>query len=162
MSTAPRLARLAIQQPDINAVIGGITFENGTKLTSNQISDLLSIRYSNGQPVITLQDRDILYEMMNLINKIGWEEGYRYLVQSTFPDKTSVILENPLLQKERQQLYADMENYRNRPITGKGAYKCGKCGSEETISAEKQTRSADEPMTVHVTCTACNNRWRVQ
>ena len=41
-----------------------------------------------------------------------------------------------------------------------GLYKCGKCKSRKTTNYQKQTRSADEPMTVFVTCANCSNRWR--
>ncbi|EFJ27679.1 hypothetical protein SELMODRAFT_437865 [Selaginella moellendorffii] len=39
-------------------------------------------------------------------------------------------------------------------------FKCGKCGRRECTYFQKQTRSADEPMTTYVTCVNCNNRWK--
>jgi transcription elongation factor S-II len=41
-----------------------------------------------------------------------------------------------------------------------GLFKCGRCGSSKTTHYQKQTRSADEPMTVFIQCTKCPNRWR--
>jgi transcription elongation factor S-II len=41
-----------------------------------------------------------------------------------------------------------------------GMFKCGRCGSLKTTHYQKQTRSADEPMTVFIQCTKCPNRWR--
>jgi len=41
-----------------------------------------------------------------------------------------------------------------------GMFVCGRCGSTKTTHYQKQTRSADEPMTVFVQCTNCPNRWR--
>jgi len=41
-----------------------------------------------------------------------------------------------------------------------GLFKCWRCKSEKTTHYQKQTRSADEPMTVFVQCTQCGNRWR--
>lgn len=41
-----------------------------------------------------------------------------------------------------------------------GLFKCGRCKSTKTTHYQKQTRSADEPMTVFVQCTNCSNRWR--
>eukprot|EP00531_Pseudo-nitzschia_arenysensis_P002515 CAMPEP_0116142428 /NCGR_PEP_ID=MMETSP0329-20121206/14906_1 /TAXON_ID=697910 /ORGANISM="Pseudo-nitzschia arenysensis, Strain B593" /LENGTH=312 /DNA_ID=CAMNT_0003637669 /DNA_START=85 /DNA_END=1020 /DNA_ORIENTATION=+ len=38
-------------------------------------------------------------------------------------------------------------------------FTCGRCKSTKTTSTQKQTRSADEPMTVFVLCLNCNNRW---
>ena len=39
-------------------------------------------------------------------------------------------------------------------------FKCGKCKSRETAYYEMQTRSADEPMTIFITCLNCGNRWK--
>jgi len=37
---------------------------------------------------------------------------------------------------------------------------CGKCKNRKCSYYQLQTRSADEPMTVFITCTVCNNRWK--
>lgn len=42
-----------------------------------------------------------------------------------------------------------------------GVYRCGKCGESKTEYIEHQTRSADEPATLTVTCMVCYNSWRV-
>jgi DNA-directed RNA polymerase subunit RPC12/RpoP len=39
-------------------------------------------------------------------------------------------------------------------------YKCGKCGERKTTVHELQTRSADESMTLFITCFNCKHRWR--
>ena len=41
-----------------------------------------------------------------------------------------------------------------------GLFKCGRCKSTKTSNTQKQTRSADEPMTVFVLCHNCGNRWK--
>lgn len=40
------------------------------------------------------------------------------------------------------------------------AFQCGRCKQRKCRYYQKQTRSADEPMTTFVTCTVCNNRWK--
>ena len=42
----------------------------------------------------------------------------------------------------------------------KGLFRCGRCKSYKTTYYQMQTRSADEPMTVFITCHACDNRWK--
>jgi transcription elongation factor S-II len=41
-----------------------------------------------------------------------------------------------------------------------GVYKCRQCGGRKTIQHEQQTRSADEPMTLFITCLNCKNTWK--
>jgi transcription elongation factor S-II len=41
-----------------------------------------------------------------------------------------------------------------------GLFKCRRCGKRKTSNYQKQTRCADEPMTVFVTCLNCGNKWR--
>jgi len=41
-----------------------------------------------------------------------------------------------------------------------GQFKCGKCKSRKTTFYLLQTRSADEPMTVYVTCLGCGHKWK--
>ena len=38
--------------------------------------------------------------------------------------------------------------------------KCGKCNKNTVDYYEKQTRGADEPMTLFAHCLSCGNRWR--
>ncbi|PWN41856.1 transcription elongation factor [Ceraceosorus guamensis] len=40
------------------------------------------------------------------------------------------------------------------------AFECGRCKQRKTRYYQKQTRSADEPMTTFVTCVVCNNKWK--
>ncbi|CAO1627576.1 unnamed protein product [Sympodiomycopsis kandeliae] len=40
------------------------------------------------------------------------------------------------------------------------AFQCGRCKQRKCRYYQKQTRSADEPMTTFVTCTNCNNKWK--
>jgi transcription elongation factor S-II len=39
-------------------------------------------------------------------------------------------------------------------------FRCGRCRSRECYFYELQTRSADEPMSVFITCLDCGHRWR--
>jgi len=39
-------------------------------------------------------------------------------------------------------------------------FQCGKCKGRACTYYQKQTRSADEPMTTFITCTLCNTNWK--
>jgi len=68
-----------------------------------------------------------------------------------------------------EQVELDMEEIFQKKMVGaakitaedhKGAYQCGKCRSWRTTYTERQTRSADESMSVFILCENCGNRWR--
>ena len=46
--------------------------------------------------------------------------------------------------------------------TYKTTLRCRRCGSGDVQCEQKQTRGADEAMTVFVTCSKCNNRWTMR
>ena len=45
-------------------------------------------------------------------------------------------------------------------LDGVGLFRCGKCGQRKTDYFQKQTRSADEPMTAFISCQNCGNQWK--
>lgn len=46
--------------------------------------------------------------------------------------------------------------------TYKTTLRCRRCGSGDVQCDQKQTRGADEAMTVFATCQKCNNRWTMR
>jgi DNA-directed RNA polymerase subunit M/transcription elongation factor TFIIS len=55
--------------------------------------------------------------------------------------------------REKRQLEGDKSMATDR-------FLCGKCGKRECTYYELQTRSADEPMTIFITCLNCGKHWR--
>jgi len=43
---------------------------------------------------------------------------------------------------------------------GTDMFQCPKCKERKTSYTQRQTRSADEPMTIFLTCLCCRHRWR--
>ena len=60
--------------------------------------------------------------------------------------------------------FADLGKHKQLEAAGmakqKGSFKCKQCNSWDTTYTQKQTRSADEPMTTFVLCLKCGNRWK--
>jgi transcription elongation factor S-II len=52
------------------------------------------------------------------------------------------------------------KNEKARNITTTDTFQCGKCKERRCTVAQMQTRSADEPMTVFVTCQVCGNTFK--
>ena len=53
------------------------------------------------------------------------------------------------------------DSYNEKPEAMTDQFKCKKCRKNQTSYMELQTRSADEPMTVFISCLNCGHRWRM-
>ena len=69
-----------------------------------------------------------------------------------FPEKWAQLVED---QQKRAEALSELQ-------VGKTTdqYKCGRCGNRKCTYYELQIRSADEPMTIFITCTNCGNQWK--
>jgi DNA-directed RNA polymerase subunit M/transcription elongation factor TFIIS len=164
----PPVPEIATQS--VTNVLPTLKKSNGSPLlTYDQAVALSSLKFSTGEQILGLNNRYFVYEVVNMLNSLDYEVVYNFLsadwakVFGNVHDlRKKIILENPLLEPSREKLQLDMEIFRNRVDVVKGAIDCKKCGSEETISVEKQIRSADEPMTIKVTCLQCGFKWTAQ
>lgn len=73
-------------------------------------------------------------------------------IQETFPEHWKQLIDD----KDRKNKVL----YETKKEAMTDQFKCRKCGSRETCYYEMQTRSADEPMTIFITCLNCGNRWK--
>jgi DNA-directed RNA polymerase subunit M/transcription elongation factor TFIIS len=64
-----------------------------------------------------------------------------------------IQLTNAQLEREQNILEGNKGNTTDQ-------FKCGRCKKRECSYYMLQTRSADEPMTIFITCHNCGNRWR--
>lgn len=85
------------------------------------------------------------------------------------------LLSQKAKEKQRAQMKAQLEQVQldyelkhtdeiNKSLgisSNSGVYRCPKCKSNNTSYTERQTRSADEPMTVFCRCMSCGARWRI-
>ena len=69
---------------------------------------------------------------------------------------------NPEQWKERieNKIKKDSLKYNNTMVASTDLYKCSKCKSTKCTFYELQTRSADEPSTIFVTCLNCGKNWK--
>jgi len=74
------------------------------------------------------------------------EEMYPELKQR---EKEAIVEENRLTQY-----------FIDKKLSVDSFYTCGKCKSNKVEHTQRQTRSADEPMTVFCNCLKCGKRWR--
>ncbi len=69
-----------------------------------------------------------------------------------YPENWKTLADRQLL-REQKILEGNKEMATDR-------FKCGQCKKRECTYYEMQTRSADEPMTIFITCLNCGKRWR--
>jgi len=73
--------------------------------------------------------------------------------ENVFPERWEAILDD--------QMKKDMNIMERKPCAMTTEFKCGKCKKRECVYQEVQVRSADEPMTLFITCLNCGNKWKI-
>jgi DNA-directed RNA polymerase subunit M/transcription elongation factor TFIIS len=74
-------------------------------------------------------------------------------VENVFPEVWEEIID--------RRMKKDMHIYESKPQAMTNEFKCGKCKKNECVYQEMQIRSADEPMTIFITCLNCGNKWKI-
>ena len=105
-------------------------------------TNLVSDNYVNNKRLLTrLKKKEFTAEQ--LVNMTP---------QEMFPENWKKIID----EKYRR----DKILYETKKEAMTDQFKCSKCQSRETEYFEMQTRSADEPMTIFITCLNCGKRWK--
>lgn len=96
------------------------------------------------------------------------EEKYVEIVDTVSNELSEIIPSNrviglydvlPSLKNNRINFDIEKDIFRNKPLLGKGLFKCKYCGSDNTEDYEVQTRRADEGAWVKVICRACTKQY---
>ena len=156
------LTNMTLTTEQIKKLISNLNIDMSRELSDD---DMLLIYNVCSEPLIKKENNKL-----NFDNQSG-ESTNLYINQL---EKDSVLFKNVLpgnriqamyeflhsLENNRINFRIDKDIFRNKPLLGKGLYKCNRCGSDDTEDREKQTRSADEPMTVFVSCRNCGHKWK--
>jgi transcription elongation factor S-II len=156
------LTDMTLTTDQIKKLISNLNIDMSRELTDD---DLLLIYNVCSEPLIKKENNKLIFD-----NQSGGSTNL-YINQL---EKDSVLFKNvlpgnriqamyeflPSLENNRINFRIDKDIFRNKPLLGKGLYKCNRCGSDDTEDREKQTRSADEPMTVFVSCRNCGHKWK--
>ena len=128
-------------------------------LSNEQLEQLLSLKYPNGKSIITLRDREVMYEVICLIKEVDDFELIKNEMTNV-KNRDDIIFGNREMFVSRYRAGLEVEMMRNQIEVEEGGYTCPKCKGNRTISTMSQTRSADEPMTTFIVCTDCQNKWK--
>ena len=105
--------------------------------------------YSNLKKNSYIDNKNLLNRLEN--NEFSIKDLINMERTELFPEKWKDLLD---LKKNNEVKYQKDKG------SATTKFKCSRCKKRECSYYELQTRSADEPMTVFVSCLNCNNRWK--
>jgi len=124
------------------------------------IQELFSFVYpgTNESP---LSNPMIVMEILGMINdvQVGWFATQAFL--HSISSNTDLYWKQHSYQAARNRLEREIFIYRAETVGITGVGTCKFCGSKELNFAIKQLRSADEPATVFIRCSACHKTERI-
>jgi len=124
------------------------------RMTSDNLPDdfLHNVYYDKLQDIIQNINPDN-HRVHNLTLRRSLISGHvnPYSVPFMSPSQMHPIRWKDLLDKK-----SVMDNASDN-VRGTDLYKCNKCGNRKAKTSQMQTRSADEPMTIFITCLVCYN-----
>lgn len=137
-------------------------------LTEQQIKYLTTVKFKNGQKMFSLDDSNFTNEISYLIYSKGFDNVKDLLERYTdFDFKTGlsdkekrkyIIFALDLFNQAREQLYYELNDYKNPIKIVDGGVICKFCSSWDTIAPIKQTRSGDEGATIKIICLSCGRK----
>lgn len=154
---------------DVGKTIGGI------KISSKDVGKSKKVYIKKADIGKTLGNKKITEDMVNTyitvdkIKKQDVDETFGgYLLESIFIDNSlgginfyQSGFDCPVYISNKYNFEIILETMRNEVDATEGSITCNRCGSTETISYQKQTRSSDEPMTTFWSCVKCPGKGQI-
>ncbi len=126
-------------------------------LNQNEIKLLIDLKSIDERSLLNTGNH--WYKIIGQITVSGFDQVYNGLNKQKWKNFNDAYWKLPVFNLPKWRLQYELSAIKESEKVGKGLFKCPnpKCGSEETVSAQKQVRSADEPMTIIVRCVPCGN-----
>jgi transcription elongation factor S-II len=93
---------------------------------------------------------------IELINRVNNGEITAAQLVNLTPEEMHKSRWSSLIKKKE----LDAKKITSDPEATSELFWCNRCHRNKTHYFERQDRSADEPMTIHITCCYCGHRWR--
>lgn len=138
----------------------------------NKFSDIIRDKHNRIKIYNFIQD----YTKQQIFNDTDYEELLYYIFYelhveyNIFPSlkeffstikKKKFGYEHGSFDIIRRELKEEEDFITNPPVVDEGVIQCKRCKSNRTISFNKQTRSADEAVSVFVRCVDCGSQFRM-
>ncbi len=153
--------KLTALNPDLIHSIEAILYHKATleieKLRCNREFDVYKKHYMS-------TCRHII-ENLKINNSIANQPFIELMNSGTIPIEDLVNLNPQDMHSDRWKHYIEKKNHNineqlKEPEATTDMFQCGRCKKTKCTYYESQDRSADEPMTIHITCCNCGNRWK--
>lgn len=131
------------------------------KLEKSQIDKLLKLKHGN-EAMLVLKNRPFLYDIIGLIEILGFDSAYEYLKKEQKNDNlTDILKKAPPFKEARLQYYLALtEKIREKANEKDSLKECPRCKTRKVRTEVQQTRRADEPLTEINTCRNCGYTWK--
>lgn len=113
------------------------------------INKLISV-YSNLSPEMYIENNYLIDLIKN--DKINLEKIAYMPRYEIFPDRWNYLIEEKI---KKDKILNEM-----KPNEMTDQIRCNRCGGRKCSYYAMQTRSADEPMTLFITCLSCHSKWK--
>lgn len=130
-------------------------------LTPDQARQIEAFSTSSG-PIITLANKEGLFELYGLLNRITVEQVIEFLSQCAANDIADFIWYMPTMHEAMKHFEFEVKVKMTKPKGMRGLTRCGKCGGDNITFAIAQTSGGDEGMTTFYACLGCGNRWKTR
>lgn len=170
-------------KPDLDtpeAIFSNIDIPNVPPITLDEIRILQSLRWNDGTSVISLNNRQLMYELFFIIRKpylqdAGYKMSDKKLTLTEIKDEltnmfssldpkffpgSNAILNTFVFFTEKFELLVETDRLRQATNIVTGRFPCPNCSSYNTLSTTLQIRRADEPPTTFAKCLACSESWK--
>ena len=127
-------------------------------IESDDVTRLLKLKYANGNFIIDDQDKDVIIEVIGMLNLYNIDYVLDFLEDA--PNKEWIFWEPTFMNIGKVSVEREIFINRAEEIGVKGVGKCRYCPGTELVFAQKQVNSGDEPMKVYVRCVTCNQHWK--
>ena len=107
-----------------------------------------------------------IIENLKIGNQINNVDLIEKVNQGTISPEVLVNLTPQDMHSERwmtliEKKIVDLDKLTKNPEATTNLYTCSRCKNNQCTYFERQDRSADEPMTTHITCCTCGKKWRI-
>lgn len=118
-----------------------------------ELERLIPLKYNDGTEILNVNDKEVLYVILMLIQENGFEATFEFL--SGISNRQDIMWGNSELERQRENMRKEIELFKDRRKGVKRDIKCRFCNNYTFVVEQKQTRGADEGFTMKYICTLC-------